>query len=536
MADLIDFIETESSCYIEPGYDRLMIRGISDELCSTLTALIEPHNGKEALEYWRQNHVPLAVDFPPATEAEPTDRYVPFPVDVLPPIVARYITEASAAIGCDASFVALPLLTALGSCIGNAYRLVVKKDWYALPVLWTVVIGKSGTAKTPAFSQATKHANRIQSRHLREYGKAAKEYKTKALEYKKQLREWKANRTEQPEETPPDEPEAPVPIRTLVQDSTVEALAPMLLASPKGVLMIQHELQAWFGSFDKYRGGKAESDRAHWLALFDGVSITVDRKSQGAVPIYVPTGTVAVTGTIQPSILAGALTKDHRDSGLSARLLMAYPPASVPDWSDREVSESTDAALKELFDQLSSLKMRWDGEQWESNYLGMAGSAKDRFIRWHNAHQAEVRLIADDEERAAWTKFLGYGPRFALLIQMITDPKSERVELPAVQSAICIVEWFKSELERIYATLDGDERSEHWKQLAAWIRSKGGSVTVRDLTRGPRQYRKKPEAAEATLKELARAGFGYFDIGRKSNVFHLLPSGDGDRCATNTES
>ncbi len=46
--------------------------------------------------------------------------------------------------------------------------------------------------------------------------------------------------------------------------------------------------------------------------------------------------------------------------------------------------------------------------------------------------------------------------------------------------------------------------------------SYGGAVTVRDLTRGPREYRNKPEEAEAALQRLAsRSGNAKAAVGHR---------------------
>ena len=55
-------------------------------------------------------------------------------------------------------------------------------------------------------------------------------------------------------------------------------------------------------------------------------------------------------------------------------------------------------------------------------------------------------------------------------------------------------------------------------------------MTVRDLTRGPREYRSKPEGAEAALQALVAGGFGCWDTatgrmkgGRPAERFRLMP-------------
>jgi len=45
--------------------------------------------------------------------------YRPFPVDVLPDPVSRFINEGAVALGCDPAFLALPLLTVAGASIGK---------------------------------------------------------------------------------------------------------------------------------------------------------------------------------------------------------------------------------------------------------------------------------------------------------------------------------------------------------------------------------------------------------------------------------
>ena len=80
--------------------------------------------------------------------------------------------------------------------------------------------------------------------------------------------------------------------------------------------------------------------------------------------------------------------------------------------------------------------------------------------------------------------------------------------------------------------------------LVDWIKSKGGTVTTRDLTRGPREYRGDPEGATNALAALVAAGLGRWEVddhaggrGRPVDRFRLLSrsgdTGDGD---TNSET
>jgi hypothetical protein len=60
----------------------------------------------------------------------------PFPIELLPEVIGNYVTEAANAIGCDPSYVALPLLASLARAIGNK-RVIELKDGYTQPaIIW----------------------------------------------------------------------------------------------------------------------------------------------------------------------------------------------------------------------------------------------------------------------------------------------------------------------------------------------------------------------------------------------------------------
>ena len=128
----------------------------------------------------------------------------------------------------------------------------------------------------------------------------------------------------------PDEPQRPVAERCMVSDATIESLVPILRDNWRGVLLSRDELVGWIGSFDRYAGrGTASADAAHWLSIYNAESIIVDRKTGDKPSIFVPDAAVSVCGGIQPGILNRAISAEHRENGLLARLLLAYPPRQV---------------------------------------------------------------------------------------------------------------------------------------------------------------------------------------------------------------
>ena len=164
------------------------------------------------------------------------------------------------AIGCDPSYLALPLLTAIAAAIGNTRRLELKRGWSAPAILWGAIVGESGTAKTPAFKLVMRPVRERQRKALERHAEEMKQYEADLARWEKEMAAWK--RDKNATDDPPEKPDPPQAERFIVSDTTVEALAPILLANPRGLLLARDELAGWIGSFDRYAGkGKAARTR-----------------------------------------------------------------------------------------------------------------------------------------------------------------------------------------------------------------------------------------------------------------------------------
>jgi hypothetical protein len=296
-------------------------------------------------------------------DPEPGDNtpdYQPFPVDALPEPIRGFVAAGAEAIGCDPAYLALPLLTALAAAIGNTRRLELKRGWYAPPILWTAVVGESGTTKTPAFKLVMLPVRERQKQALKRHAEAEKQHEADLARWEKECATWKRDKNGAAD--PPEKPEPPHAERFVISDTTVEALAPILMENPRGLLLARDELAGWIGSFDRYSGGKGGADSANWLSMHSAESVTVDRKTGTPRTIHVPQAAVCVTGGIQPGILQRALGAEHRESGLAARLLLACPPRKVKRWTEADNDPDAETRLKKLFDRLFELQPSVDDE------------------------------------------------------------------------------------------------------------------------------------------------------------------------------
>lgn len=435
----------------------------------------------------------------------------PFPAEALPEPVRSFASRGAEAIGCDPSFVALPLLSALSAAIGATTRIELKRGWSEPPTLWTAIIGESGQLKTPPFKLAMGPLRRAQEKAWKEHAAAHEQWKTDCLTHEVTMTEWRkrAAKVSDDPPAPPEAPTEPVATRYIVSDTTVEALAPILLGNPRGLLLARDELAGWIGSFDRYAGGRGGSDSAHYLSMHSGDATTVDRRTGNPRTIHLPYPLLAIAGGIQPGILRRVVRAEHRESGLLARLCVSMPPRRVKRWTEATIDDATNTAMETIFGALLSLTFAVDdrGDD-RPRLLTLAPDGKAEWIAYYDDHAREEADLSGDEA-AAWSKLEGGAARLALIIHLVRVAAGDRllrdpamVDAASVAAAVRLARWFGREALRVYDLFAEGDSDRTAREFLEWIARRGGSVTVRDLAHGMRRFRGITAEAEAALEAL----------------------------------
>jgi Protein of unknown function (DUF3987) len=480
---------------------------------------IEAHGDAAEPETMRQDLERLVAETAPV-EAEPVvsrvERldYTPFPVDELPKIVRDFVVDGSKSIGCDPAFLAAYVLPVLASAIGGSHKLRIKRRWLVPSILWSCVVAHSGAAKSPPYRLAKSLIDTRHEQSLRDNAEAAKQYEGELLRYERSVVEWKKSKAGG---SPPEKPDAPACIRYAVEDSTLEALAPILAANPRGVFDGWDELAGWLGSFDKY-SASGGNDMARWLSVYNAEPFTIDRKTGVPKTVYIKRPSVSITGSIQPDTLRRALTRESRSSGLAARLLIVWPPRRAKRWTEDDIDEAVEARMMQLVERLYSLEMMTDehGEPVPMT-INLTPDAKRLFVTYFDDHNAE-QLELDGDLGAAWSKLEEVAARIALVIHYVREasdepglPRPVAVDAESMRRGIALTEWFKHEARRVYAMLEESEDESEQRKLVEWIARKGGTVTAREVQQGNRRF-KTADDAETSLQELVTAGIGRWEL------------------------
>ena len=447
--------------------------------------------------------------------------YIPPPVDLLPSQLQDYVCAAAESINVDVSFILLPLLSSLGTAIGNSRAIMLKAGFVQPPNIWSAIIARSGARKSPALEAGCAGVMEYE-RELSQQNRQARE------QYEEELAEWQSakpkNRGLKPEPSPT--------LTCVMDDLTMEVLADVLFANPRGVLTRKDELAHLFGSFDQYKNHAKGSDVSRWLSLHTGVFLAVDRITESRHHrIWQPR--VCITGGIQPKVLRRVLTEEFFERGLPARFLWAYPPFRQDKWSEATIPDKIRDVALSLFDGLWLLQPSRDEHgQPTPRLLSLDGDAKTVFVDFYDECGAAT-LEAGEHEEAAWCKLTGYGARLALVGQLAHDHNAKVVTGKVMQASCELARWCGKEAVRIYAELAETREQREQRELIEFIKRRGEAATVRDVITYYWPLRNQRDEAESRLKVLVRKGLGKWEDwrpeqgstgGRPTRVFRLLLS------------
>ena len=464
----------------------------------------------------------------------------PFPTEAYPEPVASFIRCAAKAIGCSPAFVGCPLLAAFASLIGNTRQVELKRGWTEPSIIWTVIVGDSGTLKSPAFRLVMKPLHEMQFKAMKEHAEAVRDFKAEMIRYEHACHKWKKSGAGDP----PHEPAPPPEPRLIVSDTTFEALAPILQNNWRGLLLACDELASWVNSFDRYAKGQG-ADEGRWLSVHAGDALIVDRKTGPIKTIVVPRASISIAGGIQPETLARVLGRQHRETGLAARLLMVMPSEPIKRWRDDDIPPELEAQIADIMDKLRELQPQQTIEGPEPITLRLTPEAKTLWVEFYNSNASEQAKLARDLS-AVWSKLEGYAARLALVIHCLRQACEDRsvdrldfVDEISMAAGIKLSRWFGAEARRIYGlVLDGDESTKELRELIRIIEHRSGIVSVREWQR----IRSHPTAllAEQELQQLVDAGFGVWyqppqtAKGRpQSKRFRLYSHADADNKPAN---
>ncbi|MFB9862473.1 DUF3987 domain-containing protein [Rufibacter immobilis] len=263
-----------------------------------------------------------------------------FPTHAFPATIRRIIEATRDCLLYPEDFTGSAVLFAIALSVGNTLRAQVMRGWHEGCSLFLALVGRPGTAKSHPLTFALEP---VFKRDRVLYSK----YRERLRLYKEELARHKKSK----DGSPP--PEKPVISKSLVQDSTPEALLEVHRHNPRGLGLYMDELMGFLNNFNRYSQG---SEQETWLTVWSGKPLIQDRKS--GEPLNIPCPSVSVAGTIQNGLLAQLAGGNRGRNGFVDRFLFAFPRDLVKmPWSETEIDPSVARDWERILDNLFEIPL-----------------------------------------------------------------------------------------------------------------------------------------------------------------------------------
>jgi hypothetical protein len=434
------------------------------------------------------------------------------PLEAFPKAMHRWMLEAAGGAGVTAGHIALPLIGIGSGLIGVARRVQATRSWLQPMTCWTCLVGLSGSGKTPSLDVVRRALSVVERNRQQENSARQLAHETRVERAKVALKKWKddvaaAVEARQPPPVKPAEAQDVRPFtvpRLAVNDCTIERLAPLLEARPRGVTFVADELSRLFQNLERYSGG---SDRSFWLESWDGNSFVVERL--GRPPVILPHLLVGVVGGFQPDLLARSFDGDS--DGIYARFLYAWPP-EAPFREPSDEADETDPEIINAFGRLANLQAG-DDEAFAPRSVPLTADARKVFAAFAEfAHRERQSL--DGRDREYWCKGTAHVLRLAGVLCFLEwawtgGPEPKTIDARHVESAVLLWrEYFWPHGRAALRLVGISDKHIHARAVLRWLRANSKATVSREEVRREALSRRLDAGeTQALLDMLERSGW-----------------------------
>jgi len=381
----------------------------------------------------------------------------------LPVVIRSASIDIADRLQCPTDYVAVGILAAAGSVIGNQIGIfprAVDETWEVYPALWGGIVGDPGSKKSPAVQQAHKPLMHLDNLAAQKHAQDMQAYQLHLRKYEDEVAAWKKGKGVSFKPSPPV---APKRQRYFAHDTTYQALGEMLEANPRGVLVIGDELSGLIQSLDT---AGQEAARGFYLTGWSGTgSYSFDRIGRGSVTL--PRYCLSLFGGFQPDRIRAYVKFAQRGSAKNDGLLQRFQLLVWPDQLEGidYVDRKPDCIAMDQFHQafmrlakLSETELNGairlpSGAQ----ILHFSPEAQLLFGQWYLANEKYLGNGSLDAARQShFAKYRSLIPALALLFHLL-DGHDDQVCGECLTHSIEFAKYLKKHANRIYASASGHD-------------------------------------------------------------------------------
>ena len=400
-----------------------------------------------------------------------------FPVNSLPTALQPWIKRAAHGAGATTAHVAVPFLAIASSLIGTARRVEVSRSWSQPMTLWAAVVGFSGTSKTPGIDATKRALAAIERNREPMIAELERKHNSRVETAKTIQKKWKKEVEEAVEkgDTPPTMPAAaidPGPFivpRLYVSNATIERLAVLLQARPRGALMLCDELASLFLNMSRYSGGQ---DNEFWLECWNGNPYRVERMGRPAVAV--DHLLVGVVGGMQPDKLAKSF--DGAADGMYARVCFAWPSEPPYRVLTNEVAEIEPEVIN-AFTRIIDIPAEDDDGTFVARYVPLSNEARKDVLEEFRQFVHAGKNSLDGREREWWAKMPAHAVRLAGTLayldwSMRGGDEPKEIEGDFMRAAVRLVhDYFWPHSRAALRQIGLNERHANARRVLRWIKA-----------------------------------------------------------------
>lgn len=365
------------------------------------------------------------MNIPTATKGDEAHRG--FPTHVFPKRIQSILSEYQSAYLFSDEWIGLAMLTALSTATGAGFRIKVRNRHTEPAIIWAVLVGVSGSAKSHVIRHLFKPFSAMDN--------------TRFELYQRELDLFEAG---------DGKGKRPRFFHSVLKNFTLEALAESSAVNPKGSIVLSDEILAFTKNMNAYNKG---SDEQYYLSLFNGQGISLSRKTQAA--IHTKLSCVNIIGTIQPQKLSDLLTASRFDSGFAQRFLFAFPDALPKRWTTHQLDDAIATDYERIITGIRDLSIPD-----EVIDIPLSPNAWQTLLEWQWRNNDEAVDLIESSNLLAGVrkKWESYLCRFALILEMAdayctTGKAPLEISTESVLGAIELFDYFLEQTEKAFSTV-----------------------------------------------------------------------------------
>jgi hypothetical protein len=396
------------------------------------------------------NNLPTIEEFENDIENQTNraEKKNPFPVEVMPVVIQGIINETLKTLNYPVDYTATGILYAASLGIGTTHKVELKKGHQANAILWCAIVGSSGVMKTHPLNFALRPILDKDNENVKRYKQALDLYK-----------EYQAMDRKEKKEFGPMA--APQFTKTILSDTTIEALGVIHDVNRRGIGIYRDEFAGWFKNFSRYSSG---SEVETWLTLWNGDPLITDRKQGDKV--FINESFVSVLGGIQPDLLDQISSKGGDSNGFLSRILFAFPKGLVRQpWNYNDLSDATVNRYRHVIEKL--LKLPDD----DTKILEFDPQAREMIMDWQSKLTESINDAAEPL-KVPLAKIDTYGLRLCLIMQLLRwacdEGGKESIGVESVKAGLKITDYFRVNAVEVHTYLQTTPLDKISKNTRDW--------------------------------------------------------------------